>query len=50
MKDNLKNNQQGGIIEIIVLIIVALFVMKFLGITISGVINWFTTTFHNVLQ
>lgn len=43
-------NQEGGFIELIILIIIALFLMKYLGITVSGVIHWFTTTFSNVLR
>lgn len=46
---NMKNNKKG-FIELIILIIIALFLMKYLGITISGIINWFLTTFHNVLK
>ena len=45
-----KKNMQAGFLQIIILIIVALFLMKYFGITVSGVINWFTTTFHNVLK
>ncbi len=43
-------NKQGGFLELIILILIALFTMKYFGITISGVINWFMTTFHNVLK
>jgi hypothetical protein len=43
-------NEEGGFIEIIILIIIALFVFKYFGITISGVLNWFLNTFHNVLR
>jgi hypothetical protein len=43
-----KKNQ--GIIQLLILIIVALFIMKYLGITVSGVIDWFMKTFENVLQ
>ncbi|HEY4513202.1 MAG TPA: hypothetical protein VJH06_01680 [Candidatus Paceibacterota bacterium] len=44
------NNKQGGFLEIIVLIIIALLIMKYFGITVSGVINWFQTFFASVLR
>ena len=52
MKDNVKNkeNEEKGFIEIIILIIVALLLMKYFGVTISGVINWFTSFFSSVLK
>ncbi len=43
-------NKSGGFIQIILLIVIALFVMKYFGITISGVFNWFVNTFQNVLR
>ncbi|MFA5841165.1 MAG: hypothetical protein WC847_02755 [Candidatus Paceibacterota bacterium] len=43
-------NKQGGFIQIIIFIIVALLIMKYFGITISGVINWFTSFFSGVLR
>lgn len=52
MKNLIKNtkNEGSGFIQLIVLILIALFLMKYYGITISGVINWFTTTFKDVLR
>ncbi|HEY4493981.1 MAG TPA: hypothetical protein VJB95_00910 [Candidatus Paceibacterota bacterium] len=44
------NNKRGGFLRLIILILVALFILKFSGITISDVINWFKTTFNDVLQ
>jgi len=60
-KDNkptkMKNNQkglpagrQGGFLEFIVLIIVALLIMKYMGLTISEVIAWFKDFFGSVLR
>ena len=43
-------NQQGGFIQIIIGIILLLLIMKYLGFTISGVWNWFTTFFAEVLR
>ena len=42
--------KQSGIIQIIVLILIALLIMKFLDITVSEVINWFKTTFGSILK
>jgi len=56
MKDKNKNNQRGfvstqaGFFKIILLILIALLLMKYLGITVSGVINWFVVFFKNVLR
>jgi hypothetical protein len=50
MKNAEEKNKESGIIEIIVLIIIALLIMKYLGITITGVINWFTAFFSGVLK
>jgi len=49
MKEEFKN-KKGGIIEIIVLIIIALLLMKYFGITISGVVHWFTSLFGSVFR
>jgi len=49
MKNQIKNEQKG-IIELIILIIIALLLMKYFGITISGVIYWFESFFRNVLR
>ena len=43
-------NKESGLIELIVLIIIALLLMKYFGITISGVVNWFESFFRNVLR
>ena len=43
-------NQSAGFIQIIIVIIVVLFILKFLGLTLSDVINWFKTTFESVLR
>jgi uncharacterized protein involved in cysteine biosynthesis len=46
----IKNTKQGGFLELIVLIIVALLVMKYMGLTVSEVINWFKSFFGSVLR
>jgi len=43
-------NKSAGFIQIIITIIVVLFILKFLGLTLSDVINWFKTTFGSVLR
>jgi uncharacterized protein involved in cysteine biosynthesis len=49
MKKEFKN-KEGGFLEIIIFIIIALLIFKFFGITISGVWNWFTSFFRSVLR
>lgn len=49
MTSELKN-REGGFLKLIILIIIALFVMKYSGITISEVVDWFKTTFGSVFQ
>lgn len=43
-------NKSAGFIQIIIIIIVALLILKFLGLTLSDVISWFKTTFGSVLR
>ena len=50
MKEKLKNNKNRGFLQLIVLIVVALLLMKHFNITISGVIQWFTSFFAGVLK
>jgi len=44
------NNKEGGFLQIIIFIIIALLIMKYFGVTISGVINWFSAFFGSVLK
>ena len=46
----LMKQKQGGFIELIILIIIALILMKYLGITVTGVVNWFLSFFRSVLR
>lgn len=50
MKNKIKNNSSGGFLEIIIIVIIALLLMRYFGITVSGVINWFMSFFRNVLR
>ncbi|MDP2788469.1 MAG: hypothetical protein Q8O46_00245 [bacterium] len=45
-----EKNKNEGFIQIIILIIIALFIMKYSGVTVSDIINWFKTTFASVLK
>lgn len=45
-----KNKNEGGFLQLIILIIIALLIMKYLGITVSGVIDWFISFFGSVLK
>ena len=49
MDGNIKN-KRGGFLQIIIGILIALLIMKYLGVTVSGVVNWFLNTFHSVLK
>lgn len=48
MKNNLKN-QKGGFIETIILIVIVLLVMKYYGVTLSGIYYWLKDLFLSVL-
>jgi len=55
MKNRIKNparrsGKQNGFLQMIIIIIVALLIMKYFGITISGVFNWFSSFFRSVLR
>ena len=43
-------NKNGGFIQIIVTLIIVLFIMKYSGVTVSDVVNWFKMTFGDVLR
>ncbi|MFA6353849.1 MAG: hypothetical protein WCW93_02870 [Candidatus Paceibacterota bacterium] len=49
MKNKIKN-KKGGFLEIIILVIIALLLMKYFGITISGLWHWFSSFFSSVLR
>jgi hypothetical protein len=49
-KKGMPTGRQSGFIELIIIIIVALLIMKYYGITISGAIDWFKLFFSNVLK
>ncbi|MBI2594815.1 MAG: hypothetical protein HYW38_00960 [Candidatus Colwellbacteria bacterium] len=44
------NTKQGGFLELIIFILVALLIMKYFDITISEVIYWFKSFFASVLR
>lgn len=46
----MNTNNKGGFLQIILIIIIALLIMKYFGITISGVYNWFMSFFGSVLR
>jgi hypothetical protein len=47
---NNKIKKEGGFLQIIILIIIALLIMKYLGITVSGLVDWFVSFFGSVLR
>lgn|GEM_PF-1196083 len=48
--DKKDTRSQGGFIELIFIIVIALLVMKFFGLTISGILNWILSLFRSVLR
>jgi len=46
----IKNTKQGGFLELIIFILVALLIMKYFDITISEILYWFKSFFGNVLK
>ncbi|KKR42936.1 MAG: hypothetical protein UU10_C0011G0015 [Parcubacteria group bacterium GW2011_GWF1_40_6] len=42
--------KDGGFLQIIIVIIIALLIMKYFGVTISEVVIWFKTFFASVLK
>ena len=44
------NKKEGGFIQLIVLIVIALLLMKYYGITITESIVWFKDYFSSVLR
>ena len=49
-KQGLPAGRQGGFLQLLLLILLALLIMKFLGITVSEVIYWFKSFFGSVLR
>ena len=45
---NMKNNKQGGFLEIIIFIIVVVLILSYLGIHLNAVVNYIVSAFHNV--
>ena len=41
---------QGGFLQILIALVLILFIMKLLGITVSGLFYWFRSFFADVLR
>jgi hypothetical protein len=50
LSNNNIKNKRGGFLQIIIFIIVALLIMKFLGVTVSEVVDWFKSFFGSVFS
>ena len=48
-KKDQKNQEESGFIKLIVLIITALLLMRYFGITISGTLEYFNLTWVDIL-
>jgi hypothetical protein len=44
-----ENNREGGFLELIVLVIVAVFLMNYFGLTISGILSYFGTSVSEIV-
>ncbi|OGI95004.1 hypothetical protein A2917_01320 [Candidatus Nomurabacteria bacterium RIFCSPLOWO2_01_FULL_42_17] len=49
MKNNLKN-QNRGFLQLIIIIVIALLLMRYFGITISGILDYFHLTWAGILN
>jgi|GEM_PF-2897615 len=49
-KFDIKKGSQGGFIQVIIVILIALLLMKYFGITVSEVYYWFRSYFADVLR
>jgi hypothetical protein len=45
-----RTSGEGGFLQIIIGLIIVLLIMKFLGLTVSEVVDWFKTFFADVLK
>lgn len=44
-KRSLSAGRQGGFLQLIILIIIALFLLKYFQLSVSDVVDWFKATF-----
>jgi len=47
---NLDTNREEGFVQVIIVIIIALLIMKYYGITLTEAYNWFRAYFADVLR
>ena len=45
-----KNQNEGGFLQLIILIIIALLLMRYFGITISGIMAYFNITWMEIMS
>lgn len=48
MNKDKNNNEQGGFLKLILIIVIALFLMKYFNIHISDIINWFKNLLNSI--
>jgi len=49
MINNIKSNKEGGFVKLIIVIVIALFLMKYFGLTITGILNYFHLTWSEII-
>jgi hypothetical protein len=47
MMNKLKN-KNGGFLELIIIIILAIFLLNYFHLSVDGVLNWFRVAFNNI--
>ena len=47
---NFAKNKNKGFIELIIVIVVAIFLMSYFHVTLSTAWNWFANALHNIFQ
>jgi hypothetical protein len=46
MNNKFKNEKQGGFLKLIIIIIIAIFLIKYFNISISGIIEWLESVWN----
>ena len=49
MINKIKSNKEGGFIKLIIVIVVALLLMKYFDLTITGILNYFHLTWPEII-
>ncbi len=50
MKNKIKNGREGGFLKLVIVIIVALLLMRYFHLTITGILAYFHLTWPDILN